>query len=547
MVIAMLKNQSYNMFLALNLFVLTTFGFAPAVHEQIDEQELSSSLETEIKVEELQAKETKLEEIKELTEEYLKNIPNFKEILNSTEPITLLKNIEYKKGLAFFDLPKEGAIPLLSFEEKQLIKEYFKTYRIVKHGNKIVIAFTYKDNNLLPETKEQAIYLLLAAYISDQDKTRKELQNDGILNEKQAKALGKKEYKPHPSKPLALQKLKVTNARSHEGLSGSTRVKTSTGYSSLKDLQVGDMVACYDQLNKQIVYSPVTHADKIEVKKHISITVNGQELRVAPEHLFYAAALNEWVTAYSLLYDANLCSYIDPNIQDVQLINEKLDVIRISVNSHHNFFITDNNILVHNYIPIVIELAIAFEIGQEIALTWAILAPTAMAIATGLFYWITDKFISESPRDLSFLPNRMQDYSDYFSEDNSRQIYYKTESNTPSPQNNPKNNSGVPGSSQDPNKDKNKNLTPEGLIKDLPKGEKTRGPSEIYEKKGGYEETIKDFGKFNPSELKDAPGLKTGKLPDGRHITARSQSKDGRATLEFFNPSTKQRIKIRYN
>lgn len=448
------KNQSSIMFLTLNLFVLTTFGFAPAVHEQIQEQESISSSDSEIVHEELSVKETDLLQIKELSTEYLKDAPDFKKILNSTEPVILLKNESEKRALAIIEMPKKEEIYTLDLEEKELVKELFQTHHVKRFGNKIVIAFTYKDDNLQPETKEQAIYLLLAAYIADQDKIRSEPPIDGILNEKQAKALDKKHYKSHPSKLLVNQKLKVTNTRTHEGLSGSTRVKTSTGFTPLQDLQVGDMVACYDQLNKQIVYSQITHADKIEVQKHVSITINGQELKVAPEHLFHAPALNEWVTAYSLLDDANLCSYVDPNIQDVQLINEKLEVIRISVNSHHNFFITDNNILVHNYIPIVIEVAIAFEIGQEIAFSWAILAPTAMAIATGLFYWITDKFVHDTPRDLLFAPGPMQDYSYYFSNDDLHNIHYTVENNNQTPQNNPKNSSGGPGSSQDPNKDK---------------------------------------------------------------------------------------------
>lgn len=414
----MLNNRCYFILLALNLIPQLIAGFAPAVPEQIHEHEMSSTFETEIKLEELHINETPVEKIREFGQEYVKDSTNFKEILDTTEPLSLIKNVEEKRALAFIEMPQDNEIPILTFKEKQFLKELFQTHLIKRHGDKLIIAFTYQHEDLLPETKEQAIYLLLAAYYSDQDKVPNELQKNGILNEKQASALDKKEYNPHPFKPMGNQKLKVTNARTHEGLSGSTRVKTSTGYSSLKDLQVGDMVACFDPESKQILYSPVTHTDKIQVQQHVVITLNGKDIKVAPQHEFYATALNEWVTAAALLNDANLCSYVSPEIQNVQLVNDKLDVIRITVNSHHNFFITDNNILVHNYIPIVIELAIAFEIGQEIALTWAILAPTAMAIATGLFYWITDKFVHDTPRDLIFTPGPMQDYSQFFGDSN---------------------------------------------------------------------------------------------------------------------------------
>lgn len=442
------KNRIHLFAFAINIFVNTAIGFATSVHEQIDEQESISSADSETIYEEISTKESDLLEVKELSFKYCKDIPDFKKILESTEPLTIIKNSDEKRALAFIQMPKENEIIALNQEEKELIKEFFQTYAIKQFGNKLIIAFSYQDENLLPGTKEQAIYLLLAAY-TNLDDSEKAPSIDGILNEKQAKALKKKEYHPRPSNPLVNQKLEVKNLRAHEGLLGSTRVKTSTGYSTLQELQVGDMVACFDPESKQMLYSPITHTDRIEVQKHIRITIKGQDLRVAPEHLFHAAALNEWVPASALLDDANLCSYVDPDINDVQLVNEKLEVVRISVNSHHNFFITDNNILVHNYIPIVLEVVVAFEIGQEIAVTWAILAPTAMAIATGLWYWITDKFVSDTPRDLIFTPSSMQDYSDYISSDKADLSFHRNDSNQKPNQSS----SGKNSSSNKPDKD----------------------------------------------------------------------------------------------
>ena len=462
------------------LFLFLSFAFfqiksiASSSTEVPKEQEISSSLESEIKPEEIHSTESKLEEINAIKNELSKVSNNFT-VLSESKTFFIATNPEEKRAGVIFEIPKSTEIPNLSPEDKVRLKELFTIYQVEKIGTRIGLAFTYKDENLLPEDKEQAILLLYAAYCKDEENDDVHAFED-ILNEKQAKALGKKEKKPakHNSKNSTQhvrikQKYNVATPNVHEGLLGTTRVKTSTGYSALQDLKVGDFVECHDLKNHQITYSPITHADKVHLKSYISITLNGQELKVARNHQFYVPPLQEWTTAEALLADANLCSYLDPNIQDVQLINKELDVIRISVDSNHNFFITDNNILVHNYIPIVIEVFIAFEIGQGATITWAILAPTAMAIATGLFYWVTGKTILESPRDLSFLPLPMEGFSDYFSENNaaevqfngnnssqnSKQIHYNADNNTPTSQNNPKNNLGGPGSSQDPDKDKN--------------------------------------------------------------------------------------------
>lgn len=46
------------------------------------------------------------------------------------------------------------------------------------------------------------------------------------------------------------------------------------------------------------------------------------------------------------------------------------------------------------------------------------------------------------------------------------------------------------------------------------------------------------------SDVKDIPGGKVGKLPDGRTVNVRNKSSDGRPTLEIYDG--KKSIKIRY-
>jgi RHS repeat-associated protein len=80
-----------------------------------------------------------------------------------------------------------------------------------------------------------------------------------------------------------------------------------------------------------------------------------------------------------------------------------------------------------------------------------------------------------------------------------------------------------------------------------PAGGRTRGPSTIWEKPGNYITGLRDFlGLVKPESvrpLRGRPGF-TGIMPDGRHVTVRPRSDDGRPTVEIQNG--RKRDKIRY-
>ncbi|WP_275472452.1 RHS repeat-associated core domain-containing protein, partial [Pseudomonas citronellolis] len=75
-------------------------------------------------------------------------------------------------------------------------------------------------------------------------------------------------------------------------------------------------------------------------------------------------------------------------------------------------------------------------------------------------------------------------------------------------------------------------------------GEKTRGPSDIWEKPGDFDTANDDFDNLNPSNVQDIPVGRRGTLPDGRTVVVRPDSKDGRPTIEIQDG--RERIKIRY-
>ncbi|MEA9414155.1 DUF6443 domain-containing protein [Flavobacterium sp. PL02] len=76
-------------------------------------------------------------------------------------------------------------------------------------------------------------------------------------------------------------------------------------------------------------------------------------------------------------------------------------------------------------------------------------------------------------------------------------------------------------------------------------GDKTKGKSTIFEKKGGIEEANNDFDSLNPSNIREVNGIRIGTLPDGSTVNVREKSKDGRPTLEILKG--KKMTKFRYD
>ncbi|MEQ4510344.1 MAG: hemagglutinin repeat-containing protein [Dickeya sp.] len=110
--------------------------------------------------------------------------------------------------------------------------------------------------------------------------------------------------------------------------------------------------------------------------------------------------------------------------------------------------------------------------------------------------------------------------------------------------------SGTPGGwgpedEENARNNEGKNITVDDLTSTSSKGESTLGRSKIYDRTGGSSAANKEFDALSPAEVKDIPGGRVGKLPDGRTVVVRDRSTDGRPTLEI--QSGKNRIKFRYD
>lgn len=501
-------------------------------------EELRSRLEEALLQERLQQEDTEKEKIEA-------------EIHDS---LALLHCKEEKRATAIFQIPDQSKVYDLTDQERERIKELFKVCSVENRGEYKVVKFQYKKVELLPQNREQAIYLLYSPHVKN-----KLIQSCPILksplNELQKNALDskQKEKKSLTSAEksaavlLEVKKRLEENKKRQEGIFGATRVKTDKGHCTIEELKIGDLVACYDFKNKRETYSSITYADKLHLLNHIQITINNEIIQVAPEHKFYIHSINSWVKAKDLINNQELRYLLDPNIQEVKEVAEELDVIRISVNNQQNYYITNNNLLVHNFLTL--DLYLIWGIAEGVEITWAVLGPTLTAAATGLIYWIAGKFChADKIPHANIAAQQLRGMHHEVSNSNN-EIFFKVENNTPVQQNNPKNNPADPGqSNKDPEKDKKDNEQLKEIMRDAKRGEETKGKSKIFEKKGTYEDALKDFDKLEPSNVKEINGKigKVGDLPDGRKANVRLDSKDTRPTLEIFNSNNRSSIKFRY-
>lgn len=328
------------------------------------------------------------------------------------DKFALINNPQVREAIAIFEIPDGKTVYLLNEEE---IKKYQEAYAIQEaetKGSHRMVKFQYEDENLLPRNENQVLYQLYFPNVLDgmrqEDLSPQEWKEyfdharpiASTLNEaldttsKMELVLGAAGKRIIVTAQLA--KRILSNREGHkEGLIGTTAIKTEDGYRAIKDLKVGDRVACYDKINKKDVTSTITNVEQSQVSKYIQITLDNGTLEVAPEHKFYIERYDTWVTASELCYSPNLKDFFGSNIKEIKEIDQPLDIVNITVDSHHNFYITKNNILVHNMIPIAIEFGITWG-PAGIEASWAFIAPVLATLGTYLLHKIFGKRNNES-------------------------------------------------------------------------------------------------------------------------------------------------------
>lgn len=188
---------------------------------------------------------------------------------------------------------------------------------------------------------------------------------------------------------LALQKILIilflfwSRSLISEGFTAGTLVKTAHGYVPIECIKPGDSVLCLNDKGQ------LTKSSVLNIKASISyqpITINTDTSSIITDHeqLFCVISPQRWIQADTLNTSNQLlnCSYELISIRSLYSTDQQINTYALSVQEYHNFFVSRDDILVHNWLvltPVAVELI-------PPAIVTATKIATGVSVVAGLIY-----------------------------------------------------------------------------------------------------------------------------------------------------------------
>lgn len=155
----------------------------------------------------------------------------------------------------------------------------------------------------------------------------------------------------------------------YPALIAGTLVKTSQGLVSVEQLHIGDQVTtCFP--NKLISTAQISKFSQYTTDTVIMIVTNKGSLAVSKDQLLYDPMLNQWIQVQDLTKNNVLLDYHGNQLKciKVKLHRETAITHRLSLEYPHTFYISDLQILAHNFVPLIFGISFAFGLGEGIML-----------------------------------------------------------------------------------------------------------------------------------------------------------------------------------
>ncbi|WP_027709889.1 polymorphic toxin-type HINT domain-containing protein [Zooshikella ganghwensis] len=136
---------------------------------------------------------------------------------------------------------------------------------------------------------------------------------------------------------------------STNSFTAGTLVSTEKGQNPIEAVKVGDFVWSYNETTGEVELNKVTHLFNHIEDKYLAIVVDGERIEVTHKHPIYAEDKG-WVDAEKLVVgdkirqkDGELAT-----VKSITLINADERVYNFTVDVAHNYFVSDEEVLVHN-------------------------------------------------------------------------------------------------------------------------------------------------------------------------------------------------------
>lgn len=226
-------------------------------------------------------------------------------------------------------------------------------------------------------------------------------------------------YKHLNLKQLLMLVMLVTAPLLFCGFAANTLVKTPHGYIAIENLRISDLVTSFDFTNRCIVTCPITDIQQI---LYNPVDYNGIELETSIEktnntdtdtitriitsnnHKFYTFE-SCWQQASFLTKNSYLNNTINLiKIENINIAPPDLIYYDITIDRTHNFFITHQDILVHNEIIAFFGIALASEKIIEAAVATGTMIYAGISLAKEFISLKRDKKSSNKKRSNSADP-----------------------------------------------------------------------------------------------------------------------------------------------
>lgn len=133
---------------------------------------------------------------------------------------------------------------------------------------------------------------------------------------------------------------------------GKTKISTKEGFKEIKDIKEGDLVYSINLDNNKKELKTVVNTFKRETRLTSKIKTKDNEIETTSLHPFYV--LNKgWISAKNIknkdkLYNLKY-KFIQVEEKNTKIYNQPIMVYNIEVEDNHNYLITEDEILVHNW------------------------------------------------------------------------------------------------------------------------------------------------------------------------------------------------------
>ena len=130
-----------------------------------------------------------------------------------------------------------------------------------------------------------------------------------------------------------------------------TKVLTENGYKDIENITTDDYVYALNEETNEYELKKVLQKFNNRTKKIYEISVANHTIKTTDKHEFYVIDKG-WIKAFELKIGDKLSTKenIDPTIKAIEIIDydEYIPVYNMEVEGHHNYLITEDNLLVHN-------------------------------------------------------------------------------------------------------------------------------------------------------------------------------------------------------